>query len=162
MKNITLLACGLRTLIMTVRPLYQHFASPFADSMSARPLEQDYTLPACYTVQNVHPLQTRIPSFTDETLFYIFYSMPRDVMQEVVAAELTNRNWRYHKVERMWLTRDVNYHEPISIGQEAERGYYIFFDYQSWKKVRREFVLRYADLDDRAMGRSLGAVGSTT
>jgi len=62
----------------------------------------------------------------------------------------------------MWLTRDSNYHEPISIGQEAERGYYIFFDYQSWKKVRREFVLRYADLDDRALGRSLDVTGSST
>ena len=33
-----------------------------------------------------------------ETLFYIFYSMPRDAMQAAAAVELYNRKWRYHKV----------------------------------------------------------------
>ena len=29
-----------------------------------------------------------MPSFSDETLFYMFYTMVRDVMQEVAAIEL--------------------------------------------------------------------------
>jgi len=39
-------------------------------------------------VQNVQPLQSKVPSFSDETLLYIFYTMPRDIMQEIVAQEL--------------------------------------------------------------------------
>ncbi len=39
-------------------------------------------------MQNVQPLQSKVPSFSDETLLYIFYTMPRDIMQEIVAQEL--------------------------------------------------------------------------
>uniref|UniRef100_A0A093VDL7 Structural maintenance of chromosomes protein 2 n=2 Tax=Talaromyces marneffei TaxID=37727 RepID=A0A093VDL7_TALMA len=99
-------------------PLHHSFASPFVASMSAVPLEQDFAIPSCYNVANVQPLQSRIPSFSDETLFYIFYSMPRDVLQELVAEELMGRKWRYHKVERCWLTRDENYPGPVDV----ERG----------------------------------------
>ena len=68
-------------------PLYHNFASPFAESGS-RPVQPDFTVPSCYTVQNVQPLQSKVPSFSDETLLYIFYTMPRDIMQEIVAQEL--------------------------------------------------------------------------
>ena len=51
-------------------------------------MQPDFTLPQCYTVHNVHKLEDKVPSFSDETLFYMFYSMPRDVMQEVCATEL--------------------------------------------------------------------------
>ncbi|KAG5302142.1 NOT2 family protein [Histoplasma ohiense] len=130
-------------------PLHPSFASPFISSNSAVPLQVDYTLPACYNVANVQPLQTRIPSFSDETLFYIFYSMPRDIMQELVAEELMGRKWRYHKVERAWLTRDDAYPSPVEVERGlSERGFYLWWDPSSWKKVRREFILRYADLDN--------------
>lgn len=68
-------------------PLYPSFASPWAD-VDSKPVEPEYQLPPCYTVQNVQSLGTKVSSFSDETLFYIFYTMPRDIMQEVVAAEL--------------------------------------------------------------------------
>ena len=68
-------------------PLYPTFASPFADSTSST-VEPDFSVPACYSVQNIHPLNTKVASFSDETLFYVFYQMPRDVMQEVAASEL--------------------------------------------------------------------------
>ncbi|EEP77414.1 conserved hypothetical protein [Uncinocarpus reesii 1704] len=131
-------------------PLHPSFASPFVPSGSGVPLQPDFTLPACYNVANVQPLQTRIPSFTDETLFYIFYSMPRDIMQELVAEELMGRKWRYHKVERAWLTRDDSYPNPVEVERGvSERGVYLWWDTATWKKVRREFILRYADLDNR-------------
>ncbi|EED20620.1 NOT2 family protein [Talaromyces stipitatus ATCC 10500] len=131
-------------------PLHHSFASPFVASMSAVPLEQDFAIPSCYNVHNVQPLRSRIPSFSDETLFYIFYSMPRDAMQEVVAEELMGRKWRYHKVERCWLTRDENYPGPVDVERGvSERGVYLWWDPASWKKIRREFILRYEDLDNR-------------
>lgn len=51
-------------------------------------MEPDFQLPQCYTVINTQPVHSKIGSFSDETLFYIFYTMPRDIMQEIVVAEL--------------------------------------------------------------------------
>ncbi|KAJ5422304.1 hypothetical protein N7491_010749 [Penicillium cf. griseofulvum] len=131
-------------------PLHTSFASPFVSSMSAVPLEQDFSLPGCYNVANIQPLQSRIPGFSDETLFFIFYSMPRDIMQELVAEELMGRKWRYHKLERCWLTRDETYPGPVDVERGVtERGVYLLWDSSAWKKVRREFILRYEDLDNR-------------
>jgi CCR4-NOT transcription complex subunit 2 len=119
------------------RPLHTSFASPFVSSMSAVPLEQDFSLPSCYNVANIQPLQSRIPGFSDETLFYIFYSMPRDIIQELVAEELMGRKWRYHKLERCWLTRDETYPGPVDVERGmSERGVYLLWDPASWKKIR--------------------------
>lgn len=61
-------------------------------------------LPVCYNVQAPPPAATRIGAFTEETLFYMFYGMPRDRMQEMAARELTlARGWRYHKELRLWI-----------------------------------------------------------
>lgn len=167
------------------RPLHTSFASPFVSSMSAVPLEQDFSVPSCYNVANIQPLQSRIPGFSDETLFYIFYSMPRDIMQELVAEELMGRKWRYHKLERCWLTRDESYPGPVDVERGvSERGVYLLWDPASWKKIRvrlspaqaqvfdeilivlpkREFILRYEDLDNRLdpnRGMSRPAAGVT-
>ncbi|KAL4943327.1 hypothetical protein BDV06DRAFT_190279 [Aspergillus oleicola] len=142
-------------------PLHSTFISPFVASVPGIPLEQDFALPGCYSVANVQPLQSRIPSFSDETLFYIFYSMPRDVMQEVAAEELMGRKWRYHKIERCWLTRDEAYPGPVDVERGvSERGVYLLWDPATWKKVRREFILRYEDLDNRMdPNRTLSLVG---
>lgn len=107
-----------------------------------------------------------------ETLFCIFYQMPRDIMQELAAQELTARDWRWHKLLRQWLqkdTREANTNTsvpildltnntpigvaPIQISNRQERGVYVFFDVLNWRRERREFVLNYDELDHRfAMG----------
>ena len=51
--------------------------------------------------------------------------------------------------EQMWMMRDDNsggyaYNDDRS----SEQGYYIWWDKSLWKKVRRAYTLRYADLDD--------------
>ncbi|KAL4897898.1 NOT2 family protein [Aspergillus ambiguus] len=142
-------------------PLHTSFASPFVASLTGVPLEQDFALPSCYNVANIQPLQSRIPSFSDETLFYIFYSMPRDIMQEVVAEELMGRKWRYHKMDRCWLTRDESYPGPVDVERGvSERGVYLVWDPTTWKKTRRDCVLRYEDLDNRMdPNRGLARVG---
>lgn len=68
-------------------PLHPLFATPFGNAQSKAAIP-DFTLPAAYAVQNVPPLHTKIPSFSDETLFAIFYQNPRDIAQEVAAGEL--------------------------------------------------------------------------
>ena len=143
----------------STEPLHPTFATPFAPSAAARPLETDYTLPACYTVANVQPLHERIPSFSEETLFYIFYTRPRDIMQELVADELMGRKWRYHKIEKMWVTRDDSFPNPVEVEPRvSERGVYLWWDYEGWKRIRREYLLRYEDLDDRLSRQSVGNV----
>ena len=145
-------------------PLHTTFMGPFAAAGAAppRPVETDFTLPDCYNVHNVIPIDQRINGFSDETLMYIFYSMPRDIMQEMVAEELMGRKWRFHKVEKMWLTRDEQAPAPVEIESGVkEQGTYLWWDYKSWRKVRRAYVLRYEDLDDhlqRSGGLSGGAL----
>ena len=56
-------------------------------------------------------------------------------MQEAAAVELTNRNWRYHKDLKMWLTKDPQ-SEPIQHSSQSEQGIYIFFDPKSWGKIK--------------------------
>lgn len=70
---------------------------------------------------------------------------PRDTLQEYAARELVARNWRYHKDIQVWLTKDSNV-EPILIGQDVEKGVYIFFDPHNWEKIRKEFVLHYSSV----------------
>ena len=138
------------------RPIYQTFASPFAEN-ETRPVEPEFYIPPCYIVHNVRPVHEQVTSFSDETLFYIFYSMPRDIMQELAAVELcvstlqrapfdafitlltkhtrTNRMWRYHKIIKQWLTKDSNV-EPVRVSSTEERGFYIFFDTTTWQRQR--------------------------
>jgi CCR4-NOT transcription complex subunit 2 len=74
---------------MIYSALYATFTSPWADNNQAVGLiEPEYHLPSCYNVQPPPPAQSKIGSFSDETLFYIFYSMPRDILQEAAAQEL--------------------------------------------------------------------------
>jgi len=68
-------------------PLYLTFATPFADADS-RQIVPEYQLPPSYAVNNVPPLASKIPSFSEDTLFAIFYQYPRDILQELAAQEL--------------------------------------------------------------------------
>ncbi|CZT17674.1 uncharacterized protein RCC_03511 [Ramularia collo-cygni] len=127
-----------------------------------------FNVPDAYTVTNVPPMATRIDAFSDETLLQIFYTSPRDVMQERAAEELSNREWRWHKLLRRWLqkdTREANLSivspsqdltngapigiAPQRIDERSERGIYIFFDPVNWRRERREHTLDYDALDNR-------------
>lgn len=58
-------------------------------------------------------------------------------MQEFAAEELMARKWRYHKVKRLWLTRDDTYPNPVEVERGvSERGVYCWWDATVWKKVR--------------------------
>ncbi|RUP42722.1 hypothetical protein BC936DRAFT_138176, partial [Jimgerdemannia flammicorona] len=130
--------------------LYATFTSPWSDTQTTAGLniEPEYHLPPCYNVQAAPPAQQKIRGFTDETLFYVFYSMPRDVLQEAAAQELYNRNWRYHKDLRLWLTKEEGT-EPVQKGPSFERGNYIFFDPSTWEKVKKEYILVYDALEEK-------------
>ncbi|CAG8491372.1 8339_t:CDS:2 [Paraglomus occultum] len=151
-EDLTMLALGndLATLGLNLDSsdaLYATFTSPWSDaSLTPGLIEPEYHLPPCYNVQPPPPAHEKIASFSDETLFYIFYSMPRDILQEYAAQELYNRNWRYHREHRLWLTKELGT-EPITKTATYESGTYIFFDPTTWEKVKKETILMYELLE---------------
>ncbi|KAM9925919.1 hypothetical protein OXX59_003564 [Metschnikowia pulcherrima] len=123
-------------------------ASPWQET-SRSEVEPYFTLPDNILQKNIvpkpEPCDTKISSFSDETLFYIFYTKPRDTLQEYASRELVARNWRYHRDIQVWLTKDSNV-EPVLISPDVERGVYVFFDPHNWEKIRKEFVLHYSSV----------------
>lgn len=67
--------------------LYASFTSPFADGPSRK--EPEYHLPLCYYMQPpMQPAESKVQLFSDETLIYAFYALPRDLLQVTAAVEL--------------------------------------------------------------------------
>ncbi|KAI9718175.1 MAG: hypothetical protein M1828_006807 [Chrysothrix sp. TS-e1954] len=128
-------------------PLYETWGGPFADP-NARPLVRDFTLPLAYNVNNVPPLASKIGSFSDETLFAIFYQSPRDVAQDLAANELYNRDWRWHKKLQQWMMKAKELGEPQMLqSMKEERGWYYFFDVNNWRRERMGLV-GYSDSEE--------------
>ncbi|KAF5248102.1 hypothetical protein FAUST_509 [Fusarium austroamericanum] len=121
--------------------------SLFDDSPPRVPLANGkFRLPDCYNVTNVQPIESKIASFNEETLFWIFYSCTADVKQQMAAVELHSRNWRWHRKMELWLTKDEHM-TPQILSPNHERGFYIVWDPNNWRKDRKEFTLHYGDLD---------------
>ena len=59
--------------------LYSTFASPWADAPAQR--DPEFSLPQCYYMQPPALKTGHFSKFQLETLFYIFYNMPRDTLQ---------------------------------------------------------------------------------
>ena len=125
------------------------FMSPFSDTPTAHSDPPEYfSPPSCYTqIPSVQLSITRMSTLTEETLFYIFYSFPRDASQEAAAQELYSRGWRYHKELRLWLSKDPLV-ETIK-GPGCERGVYVFFDPSAWSRVKKEWVLYHDQVEER-------------
>lgn len=124
--------------------LSKTFPSPWIET-SRSEVEPQFSVPDFIKIESVPKIEDKLSLFTDETLFYIFYTRTRDLLQELSARELMNRNWRYHKELQVWLTKDSSA-EPIQQSPQSERGLYIFFDPHNWEKVRKEFILYYQSI----------------
>ncbi|ORX72787.1 hypothetical protein DL89DRAFT_264984 [Linderina pennispora] len=130
-------------------PLYPTFGSPWADqSQTYGLIEPDFKLPACYNQHQPPPVVSKIPSLQDETLFYVFYTVPRSELQLAAADELYRRQWRYHKELRLWLTKDAD-SRPTAQTPRGEQGVFVFFDTNLWQKVKKEFLILYELLEDK-------------
>ncbi|KAH9950681.1 hypothetical protein B0H21DRAFT_722841 [Amylocystis lapponica] len=129
--------------------LYSTFITPWADSSAAHTVEPDFHLPACYNVQPPPPGPNKAAAFSDETLFFMFYSSPRDALQEIAAQELWNRNWRYHKELRLWLTKETGTQASQKV-QGGEQGTYSYWDPENWEKARKDMTVLYTDLEEKA------------
>ncbi|WWC86275.1 uncharacterized protein L201_001148 [Kwoniella dendrophila CBS 6074] len=134
--------------------LYPSFVTPWADSnaLTQPPrIEESYHIPQCY---NVHapPVSTKLPNFTEDTLFLAFYMSPGDVLQLEVAEELYARGWRYHTDLQTWLTSPTlptidllslttNQQQQNTNGESGNspqwiRGPFMYLDTRTWTKQR--------------------------
>ena len=61
-----------------------------------------------------------------------------------------NRNWRWHKELRHWLTKETGT-SPSQKVPGGEAGTYTFWDPESWTKERKELTVLYTDLEEKSM-----------
>lgn len=117
-------------------PIHPTWPGPFAEP-SSRPIVPDFHVPPAYSVANVPPLQHKIQSFSDETLFAIFYQCPRDSAQDMAASELYARDWRWHKKLQQWMMKAKEFGDPVQLqSMREERGFYYFFNPSNWTRER--------------------------
>ncbi|XP_022729879.1 probable NOT transcription complex subunit VIP2 isoform X8 [Durio zibethinus] len=128
--------------------LHKTFGSPWSDEPAKG--DPEFTVPQCYYAKQPPTLhQGYFSKFTVDTLFYIFYSMPKDEAQLYAANELYNRGWFYHKEHRLWFIRVPNV-EPLVKTNTYERGSYHCFDPNSFETIRKDnFVVHYELLEKR-------------
>nr|XP_016494159.1 PREDICTED: probable NOT transcription complex subunit VIP2 isoform X2 [Nicotiana tabacum] len=153
--DLTSLALGidLTTLglnLNSAENLHKAFGSPWSDEPAKG--DPEFTVPQCYYAKQPPPLnQAYFSKFQLDTLFYIFYSMPKDEAQLYAANELYNRGWFYHREHRLWFMRVANM-EPLVKTNAYERGSYICFDPNTWETIRKDnFVLHYEMLEKRPL-----------
>lgn len=150
--DVTTLALGidLTTLGLNLNSrdnLYRTFASPWADGPAKG--EPEYTLPQCYSQQAPRLQPGYFARFSEETLFYIFYSMPKDEAQLFAASELCRKGWFFDKESGMWLTH-VPQIESLVKTNTYERGSYYFFDPNIWDYVQKDnHVLHYEMIEKK-------------
>ncbi|GFS30658.1 NOT2 / NOT3 / NOT5 family [Actinidia rufa] len=128
--------------------LHKTFGSPWSDEPAKG--DPEFSVPQCYYTKSPPALtESAFGKFPLDTLFYIFYSMPKDEAQLYAANELYNRAWFYHREVRLWFTRVSNM-EPLVKTNTYERGSYICFDPNTWETIRKEnFVVHYEQLEKR-------------
>jgi CCR4-NOT transcription complex subunit 2 len=153
--NLVALALGsdLTTLGLNLNSpesLYNTFVSPWADG-PCRPQDIDYNVPQEYLI---HPYireklaNIRLNRYGEDLLFYLYYSNGGDIMQIMAANELHSRDWRYHKEEKIWITRAPGM-RPVKQEPTFEEGTYFYFDVNLWRKSTKEFHVEYDKLEDR-------------
>jgi len=130
--------------------LFPTFGGPWAET-PCRPQDIDFHVPHEYltnTAIREKLAPVKLNRYKDDILFYMFYTNVGDVLQMAAAAELYNRDWRYHKEDRVWITRAPGM-APSEKTTTYERGTYYFFDVSTWRKVPKEFHLDYDKLEER-------------
>lgn len=130
--------------------LYPSFAGPWADQ-PLKVYEIDYPVPSEYLVNSSirdKLTQITLKRYHEDTIFFLFYMFPNDMLQIAAAIELYSREWRYHKEEKVWITRAPGI-APSEKTNSYERGTYYIFDAHLWRRVPREFVLQYDLLESK-------------
>ena len=86
----------------------------------------------CYYMQPPALKTGHLSKFQLETLFYIFYALPKDVLQAYAAQELYTREWRYHVESKLWFKRATASDSGSTPG--GGNGQFIYFDINTWER----------------------------
>eukprot|EP00744_Colponema_vietnamica_P011072 GILI01015585.1.p1 GENE.GILI01015585.1~~GILI01015585.1.p1 ORF type:complete len:248 (-),score=46.68 GILI01015585.1:65-808(-) len=81
--------------------LFPTFASPWHDTPSL--LVPEFKVPTCYKVEVGRITYNTFQKFSIATCFYVFYSMPKDLLQVAAAKELVTRGYFFHIVQKQWV-----------------------------------------------------------
>mmetsp|Transcript_11098 Transcript_11098/g.21673 ORF Transcript_11098/g.21673 Transcript_11098/m.21673 type:complete len:542 (-) Transcript_11098:125-1750(-) len=120
--------------------LHTSFSSPWSDRQSTR--DPPYQLPACYNSAGAtggsgsggqRQAPKHFSKYQLETLFYIFYGMPRDKAQVQAAQELYKRKWHYHTEHKVWFIESKEMAKPPAHQLPPDVPQYVYFDIQSWE-----------------------------
>jgi CCR4-NOT transcription complex subunit 2 len=134
--------------------LYTKFTSPWLDGKSSI----ETMLPACYYSGTANvplvPDGKILAQVADETLFFVFYAMPRDKAQLAAASQLWTRGWRYHKALKMWFClgegagakaasskiQALFSGKPLTQQHQQQQHHeematFVFFDLTTWQRV---------------------------
>jgi len=102
--------------------LYATFASPWSDTPARK--DPEFYLPNCYYMSPPQLKTAHLQKFSLETLAYIFFNMPRDILQAYAVAELYNRGWKYQQDLKAWLMLEE---------QDGQQRW-VCFDGSTWEK----------------------------
>ncbi|KAG8341511.1 putative NOT2 NOT3 NOT5 family [Trypanosoma vivax] len=107
------------------RPLHPTLASVALERPEV-PVIPEYRIPECYKqAKPRQPTLKLLQKYKNDTLFYIFYSMPRDLLQLAAARVLLERGWWYHKVRQQWM-------------RKKNQNNFEFFNQNTWKMEAEE------------------------
>ncbi|KAH7649566.1 hypothetical protein FG379_001192 [Cryptosporidium bovis] len=133
--NILALGTDLTTLGLNLNSsecLYLNFDSPWNTSKSnqTNPEYNEYiqafaNSPPAVT-QMIGLKSSYVQKFSLETLFYIFYNMPQDLLQGFASVELCNRGWLYYPSSYLWYCKPQ---------KDERKGEWHIFDVKKWKRI---------------------------
>ncbi|GAB66564.1 NOT family protein, partial [Plasmodium cynomolgi strain B] len=136
--NILALGTDLTTLGLNLNSpdfLFSSFTSPISDDPTYN--EDYFVKPSCYLNTRFQIRLSLLLKLQTETLFYIFYNLPRDVLQAYAASELYLRKWTYHMNYKKWFfPRNL-----LNQGNLSSCRSWIYFDPVTWtKKIYDNFL----------------------
>lgn len=88
------------------------------------------------------PKKHYFQKFTNETLFYIFYYMPKDSLQVFSAEELYRRKWKLHSENNVWFFKIELSNENSGkdyLSTKESKDEYNYFHPSEWKTQKYVF-----------------------
>ena len=89
---------------VNIDSMSSYFSGPQQDQEIGASEFPEFTLPPSYFISKPILKAKMIRSYQVETLFYVFYNMPGELVQSCVADELYKRNWVYDPKKQTWFT----------------------------------------------------------
>lgn len=98
-------------------------------------------IPSCYYLTPPPQMKPhQLSKFQLETLFYVFYAMPKDVLQALAAQELYARQWKYATELKLWFKQGSNTENDkegdkrsTNSSTPVDPEAFVFFDPTRWE-----------------------------